>query len=213
MRILALLLSLLSSAMPAVGDTPLTAAESKIAKEIGFDASLLAGIKAKGETFERLIGQTYEDEAVPSEGMVLLTRPGKGRSRLDRLREALRGTGYYAWFNEDLFGSGPDKIAVMRGSDDLRYLATVYVSAPNFSITHEQVVERYLQWRDRLGLQLIGGNQDWLSARITKPPEDWAAFAGEVYEFCPDVVDQGTLTVGKLATEMKAHNELFLWWD
>ena len=46
-----------------------------------------------------------------------------------------------------------------------------------------------------------------------KPPADWMALAREVYEFCPDIVDQGTETVERLAYEMRVTNELFLWWD
>jgi hypothetical protein len=39
------------------------------------------------------------------------------------------------------------------------------------------------------------------------------AFAREVYQFCRDVVEQGTETVEKLAAEMKRSNRMYLWWD
>jgi len=39
------------------------------------------------------------------------------------------------------------------------------------------------------------------------------AFAEEVYQFCPDVVDQGAGSIDALAEEMKRTNALFLWWD
>jgi hypothetical protein len=35
----------------------------------------------------------------------------------------------------------------------------------------------------------------------------------EVYEFCPDVVDQGTDTVEGLESEIKKSGTIFLWWD
>jgi hypothetical protein len=38
-------------------------------------------------------------------------------------------------------------------------------------------------------------------------------FAKEVYQFCPDVVDQGTETVEALASERKRTNRVYLWWD
>jgi Domain of unknown function (DUF4253) len=37
--------------------------------------------------------------------------------------------------------------------------------------------------------------------------------AAEVYELCPDVVDQGTMTVEVLEEENKASGRIFLWWD
>ena len=39
------------------------------------------------------------------------------------------------------------------------------------------------------------------------------AFANEVYEFCPDIVDQGVGDVEKLAAGIAATKEVYLWWD
>lgn len=50
-------------------------------------------------------------------------------------------------------------------------------------------------------------------AVFKKTPADMDAFAREVYEFCPDVVDQGVGTVHALAREMRKTGALYLWWD
>lgn len=39
------------------------------------------------------------------------------------------------------------------------------------------------------------------------------ALAEQMYEFCPDIVDQGVGTVEKLARELKSSGRLFFWWD
>lgn len=59
---------------------------------------------------------------------------------------------------------------------------------------------------DTVGFDLCGG-------RFNKPPKDYAALAKKIYEFCPDVVDQGTGSVEKLADEMKRTGRFFFWWD
>jgi hypothetical protein len=59
---------------------------------------------------------------------------------------------------------------------------------------------------DTIGFDLCGG-------RFTQPPKDYAALAKKIYEFCPDVVDQGTGSVEKLADEMKRTGRFFFWWD
>jgi Domain of unknown function (DUF4253) len=59
----------------------------------------------------------------------------------------------------------------------------------------------------------VGAGQDWIEAEFASYPEDWLAFANDVYEFCPDVVDQGASDVATLAAEMRRSNTLYLWWD
>ncbi len=54
---------------------------------------------------------------------------------------------------------------------------------------------------------------DWLQAEFVTPPSDWNSFAQEVYEFCPDVVDQGTGSVEALSLELQQMNGVYLWWD
>ena len=57
----------------------------------------------------------------------------------------------------------------------------------------------------------MGAGLDWMEARFVNPPKDFTLFAKEVYDFCPDVVDQGTETVDALAKEMQRTNTLYLW--
>jgi len=35
----------------------------------------------------------------------------------------------------------------------------------------------------------------------------------ELYDFCPDIVDQGTGTMEALKLEITRTRELYLWWD
>lgn len=34
-----------------------------------------------------------------------------------------------------------------------------------------------------------------------------------MYEFCPDIVEQGTESIEELVEEIKKTKKLFLWWD
>lgn len=62
-------------------------------------------------------------------------------------------------------------------------------------------------------MEIVGAGGDWIEAEFVNQPKHMQVFAEEVYEFCPDVVDQGTDTVEALAEEMQETNLLFLWWD
>jgi hypothetical protein len=172
---------------------PLTREEGKLVSELGFDAALMQRIKASGTGFERLKAMNDNGDELPAAGLVLLTAPKQGESVVQSLRRGFAGTGYQAWLNDNAYGYRPDKVAILK--------------------THDQVVARYRQWAPKYGLVLTGAGMDWLSARITKPPADWAAFAAEVAKFCPDIVEQGTGDVPSLTREMRENRVLYLWWD
>jgi len=153
------------------------------------------------------------NESYGAEGVVLLTRPNEGESVLRTLRSDLDVSRYSAYLMDQGFGYGPDSIVVLANTDPWFYLATVKINGVNYDIDHEEVIRRLREWDSIYGLQIIGAGMDWLHAEFENPPKDWAAFANEVYEFCPDVVDQGTGSVGALAVELKELRGVYLWWD
>jgi hypothetical protein len=83
----------------------------------------------------------------------------------------------------------------------------------NYDISPDMIIARLKQWDAGFGLVLRGVAFDWVEAEFKTHPQDMLAFAKEVYEFCPDVVEQGTETVEALAEEMTRSNVLYLWWD
>ena len=187
--------------------------ESKLIADLNFDAALMARVRASGLVFERLQMEDGDGVLVSHAGLVLVTPPGQAAAALDSVRATLANTAYGAWINDDGFGRSPDKIAIMKTHDQFVYLGVAHTDGINWDLDHAAVAARYREWANLYGLELRGAGLDWLSARISKPPKDWTAFAREVYEFCPDIVDQGAETVEALTTEMRTRNELYLWWD
>ena len=43
--------------------------------------------------------------------------------------------------------------------------------------------------------------------------QEMQSFAQEMYEFCPDIVEQGTGSIEELIEEIKETKKLALWWD
>lgn len=64
-----------------------------------------------------------------------------------------------------------------------------------------------------LNIQQFGADFDYVEAEFVNPPKHMMKFAKEVYDFRPDVVEQGTDTLEMLATEMTRKNSVYLWWD
>lgn len=197
----------------ASGRASLSPDEEVLVKDLGFDRVAMASVKALGRSVERLMGRSVDYQRIPAAGVVLLTKPNEGHTVLIAVRRLLADSPYRAYLNEQAFGHGPDKVAVMKTSDPYAYLAVVRTDGVNYDIDHAQVIARYRELTKRYGLLLVGAGQDWLEAKFSRQPEDWKAFAQEVYAFCPDIVDQGTGTVEALAHEMRRTNTLYLWWD
>jgi hypothetical protein len=210
----ALVLLVLIATLPSCTkkETTLSSQEREVVAAVRMDPAVALKVRALGTSIERLTGSTEENEEAPADGIVLTTKPKEGRGTLPKVRQLLTGTPYRAYLRDDAFGTGPDKIAIA-SVDDYGYLAIVRTDGINYDIDHTKVMERYRQWDKKYGLKLVGAGLDWLEAEFTTPPSDWTVFAKEVYEFCPDVVDQGTGDVPSLASEMQRSKTVYLWWD
>ena len=212
--LLALAASLTS--LPACSQEPraLTSAGQELLREVGFDhPTVVASIAAVGGPVHRLMALSDEGEAVPAPGVTVELPEDRVSSELARLREALGPLGFGVYQAEQHFGFEPDRLAIVTGTDPYEFLRIVRIDGINYDLEHEAVVAKLREWDSRYGLDYLGAGLDWVNARFKTLPSDMAPFAQEVYAFCPDVVDQGTETVERLADEMRRSGTLYCWWD
>jgi hypothetical protein len=61
----------------------------------------------------------------------------------------------------------------------------------------------------------VGAGYDWIDANfiVLLTDQEMKSFAQEMYEFCPDIVEQGTGSIEELIEEIKETKKLALWWD
>jgi ankyrin repeat protein len=64
-------------------------------------------------------------------------------------------------------------------------------SAVNFALTTDGIVEVLRSWDERFGIEISEVSDDRLLVVFDQLPEPLADLAREIYEFCPDVVEQG----------------------
>ncbi|MCH2196996.1 MAG: DUF4253 domain-containing protein [Kordia sp.] len=48
---------------------------------------------------------------------------------------------------------------------------------------------------------------------MNKLPNDIKTFTSEVYEFCPDVIDQGYSFMEEMISDYNESKDFWLWWD
>lgn len=71
-------------------------------------------------------------------------------------------------------------------------------------------------WQEKYGAEIISMTGDVIECRVAKPPQTAAEcfeLAWEQYAYCSDIVNQGVVTVGALASTLRDSNYWYFWWD
>lgn len=197
----------------------LTDAEKQIAARIGFDAEILQEVKQEtGEGSLSSISRLLDDEEAGLNGAfdgsedaeedadddgerwyaLTATVPREASEEiLLRLREPLIEKGYLPFLIEQTsdFEKKPDRIAVLKGTDPLGPLQFCNTNAANYDIGPEEVQVRIADWQRRFHCDVLGAEFDSALIHLHTLPPDMDAFARELYEFCPDLLDQGILVM------------------
>lgn len=208
-----LLLTLLTLAGCGSKQADLTDADRILAAETGIDLHILQEIKEMGTVPVRMEGIDADYEAVRVDGITFEVHQDNARRVIADLRERFETSDALIFLQEVHFGFEPDKIGILRSTDKYDILRVRRTNGINYDLSDEDVINRIREWDALYQLDFVGADFDWFEASFGTPPEDFAAFAREVYAFCPDIVDQGVGSVEELAKEIERTNSVYLWWD
>lgn len=123
---------------------------------------------------------------------------------------ALLGT--VRWLGDDA-PDGKVELFVAPGNDQLDAVRWARTDAINYGHDTGAVVAWLAQLNARYGLDVFRAETDSVEAFVTGEGTDWARLAKELYEFCPDIVDQGVGSLDELERVLSADGRIFLWWD
>ena len=212
--VLSMLLSLLPTACGGPDPTATLSPEEQreLAARIGFEEAVVLAANGSGGQLRQLEAMDAGGQAIPVDGLSL-TLTGDAIPALKGLRRELNPFGYQVFIHHRGFGFEPDRLAILKDTDPFAIVKLSRTDGINYDIEHEAVLARLQEWHARYGLDILGADLDWVEAEFVNPPSDMQTFALEVFEFCPDVVHQGTGSVEALAKEMRSSNTLYLWWD
>lgn len=80
-------------------------------------------------------------------------------------------------------------------------------SAPNFEMDNAAIIARLTQWRSLCSFEVTGAESDTVDIVFKTLPKDVDAFIRDMYDFCPDLVDQGTGCVHEMIEVMEESGE------
>jgi len=185
----------------------LTATERDLCAQIGFDSVVAEKLKAAtGKPVEQLRGlNASTDTWSPVAGLSAKTTEKAAQELLDALQPQLPA-GYKAFYSERSF-HGENEIAVLKTSDPLDIVRVKATSAGNYEMDSKDIVARLQQWQQLCHLNIVGAGHDWVIVVFETLPADLDAFGEEIYEFCPDTIDQHFGCFGDMADAMEEAGE------
>jgi len=95
----------------------------------------------------------------------------------------------------------------MELNEAIARIQALQTSGANYDLTTEDIIERLRDWATRCDFTVDEVESDRLELDFQSLPENLEAFCEEVYEFCPDTVDQGYGTIGEMIESAEEMDE------
>lgn len=190
----------------------LSSSEEKILNEIGFDKELIMEVKSLIKSdFKQLPAIDQETGDVQKDKYYDGIYFEKYNDSYVKIKGKLEKNSYRVFLFETNY---PEKhVAVIKGKDKFDILKYRRTDGINYGLETEDIIEKISEWDKKYEIDIIGCSRDWVLIKLNKLPQNLDEFSKEVYEFCPDIVDQGVGSIESLKESIKMNKELFLWWD
>lgn len=204
----------------------LTETEKNIIEPIGLKETVATKIKAlassefeisEGNLDRKWIHEDYEElsdyENNLPKAIMIKTKSDEAYEIIEAYRTLLKKNNIQVYITDQNYGYEDDVVSFLVSENKYEPLLFEATNAVNYDIYTLEIIEKLKKWDSLYGLEIYGIGFDFVAGTFKNLPNDVSELAKEMYEFCPDIVDQGTGSVKELEIEIKNSNSLFLWWD
>ena len=101
----------------------------------------------------------------------------------------------------------------MPATNQFEVIDLIGTNGLNYDIYSDDIINKMKKWHEEVGFEICVVDQDRIEAYMTKKPSDLKKFCQEVYEFCPDVIDQGYDTMEAMLEDYESNQYFWMWWD
>ncbi len=194
--------------------------EKKLVRQLDYDEDItlhfkkeFGAIKVELRTFRQLNEDFREDDKMPPVGLYAnFRRQNDWESVVQKAKSTFQSKGYNVFVMDTLCGADLP-IGIIKGNDDLDIVRIRQTTGANINVYNEDIIKRLADWNSKYGIHVLGAGVDWVQISFDELPKNMDQFSKEVYQFCPDSVEQGTETVAALKREIIKCKAIFLWWD
>lgn len=189
--------------------------EEEMANRLGFSQDILVKIKkivsADLQTFYQK--DLYSESTATAAGISFIMNEDEVDEILLRLQTELKPFGCLAFISER--GSKKASVAIVKSLDQFDILRIQQTNGENYDISNNKVIYTLKEWHKQYPFTILGAGHDWAEVEFIELPQNKniPLLAQNMYEFCPDIVDQGTESIEVLIEEMKKTRKMFFWWD
>lgn len=88
---------------------------------------------------------------------------------------------------------GAAMLVFFPANDPVTLLYARQTNGVNYDIMTNDVINKLDAWRESSDFDILGAGTDWIDIQFTQLPKDVLAFAEDIYDFCPDTLDQGVV--------------------
>ena len=168
----------------------------ELCERIGFEPEVVQWIAENaGRKLEALRGVEPEfyDEIIV-DGISFSVESEEIGELLPMLRAWLQPRGYCAFWSMRREANGMhagEEIAVLRTKNPLDAVRIKGSDGANYDVFNEDVLAQLQRWRAEFDVQILGAGHDFVSVKFERLPDDLCAFAEQIYDFCPDIIEQG----------------------
>ena len=109
--------------------------------------------------------------------------------------------------------SGMVEVVVAEGQDQYDILRLARTDAVNHGMMTDDLIEWFKANEPEISFDILQASTDTIFGSVLRGPKNMDRFVEKLYEFCPDIVDQGSGNKDDLRGMIGEHRMLYLWWD
>ena len=92
-------------------------------------------------------------------------------------------------------------------NDPFAFIREAGTGGGNYDLDTSDIIARLTKWQALCKFRVLGANHDTVLLEFDDMPQDMDAFVRDLYDFCPDLVDQGTGCVAEMVEMMEETGE------
>ncbi len=120
---------------------------------------------------------------------------------------------YQVFYTSLSIDNSLEKVCLLKSKDKYDVLRAFKTNGTNYDIDTDTLIEKLKVWDGKYSITINGVDGDWIDISFENLPDNIDEFANEIYNFCPDSVDQGIGDINELVNVIRNDKEIVLWWD